>query len=124
METNPGALFNDPYFPADGRSLYFDPLYPPKGIVLIALPSCALYVVTLVCTEGALPADSLLWCRVLNAEILGCDNPATIVGDARSPLISQGALGDNHLVSTLRREYSCLTKVDDVSDICLFSVGL
>ena len=30
-ETNPGELFTDPYFPADARSLYFDPLYPPKG---------------------------------------------------------------------------------------------
>jgi hypothetical protein len=30
-EKNVGKLFEDPYFPADGRSLYFDPLYPPKG---------------------------------------------------------------------------------------------
>ena len=31
VETNKEELFSDPFFPADGRSLYFDPLYPPKG---------------------------------------------------------------------------------------------
>jgi calpain len=81
-ESNVGQLFSDPYFPADGRSLYFDPLHPPKG---------------------ALPADSLLWCRVLGSEILGCDEPVTISEDTlQSVLISQGALGDNHFVSAMR----------------------
>ena len=58
---------------------------------------------------GALPADSLVWCRVLNSEIIGCDTPVTIAEDegeaARSVLITQGALGDNHFVSAMRGWY-------------------
>jgi hypothetical protein len=51
---------------------------------------------------GALPPESLSWFRIINSEIEGCDAPVTIVGDSRSVLISQGALGDNHFVSALR----------------------
>jgi calpain-12 len=76
-----GRVYEDPYFPADGRSLYFDPLYPPKG---------------------ALPPDSLNWCRIVNSEIAGLDAPVTIAYDVRTVLISQGALGDNHFISALR----------------------
>ena len=53
--------FVDKAFPADGRSLYFDPDNPPKGtfqIVLMKFPNkCC-------CLVGCIPSHSLVWNRI------------------------------------------------------------
>lgn len=104
--------YSDPFFPADSRALYFDPLYPPKGMLLL-LATLILIIRRLTnvmklrncisCIhKGALPADALNWCRIHKHEIIGCEAPVTIVGDKDSVLIEQGALGDSHFINALR----------------------
>lgn len=73
--------WEDPVFPADGRSLYFDPLNPPRG---------------------AIPEQSLRWCSISLGEVQNCDNPTLFKGDTQSALITQGALGNNYFINALR----------------------
>lgn len=73
--------YKDPYFPANGRSLYFDPTNPPKG---------------------ALPNDCVLWCSICEGEVIDCENPITFCNDRNSALIEQGALGNSYLLNALR----------------------
>ena len=128
QETNVGKLYDDPYFPPDGRSLYFDPLYPPKGNERILLKLSWKHedrlISCIVAFAGALPADSLAWSRVLNSEIAECDDPITIANDHRSVLITQGALGDNHFVSALRGSYLFLYCVITILIYACCSAGM
>lgn len=76
-----GAPFVDETFPADARSLYFDPLHPPKG---------------------ALPGISIKWRRICTGEVFECDEPKYFMNKPSSALINQGALGDGYVVNTMR----------------------
>jgi hypothetical protein len=73
--------YEDPTFPADARSLYFDPYNPPKG---------------------ALNGSSVRWCSISRGELQDCGNPTTYFGDYQSPLIEQGSLGDGYLINAMR----------------------
>lgn len=74
--------WNDPTFPADGRSLYFDPMNPPKG---------------------SIPNECICWYRISSGEVAGCENPVLFLADpGTSALISPGALGDQYFVNALR----------------------
>ena len=73
--------WDDPTFPHDGRSLYFDPLNPPKGTV---------------------EEHEMRWCSISLGEIAKCDNPLILKDDQKSALIEQGALGNNYFVNALR----------------------
>ena len=58
--------FVDKAFPADGRSLYFDPDNPPKGLI------CNLYFKTmylLVWCTGCIPSHSLVWMRLCKGKL-------------------------------------------------------
>ena len=81
QEILPGKKWEDPSFPTDGRSLYFDPLCPPKG---------------------SLPADSLVWLRISDGDIEGCLSPVLYASTRQSPLIVQGALGNSYFTNALR----------------------
>lgn len=76
-----GRFWEDPDFPANSSSLYFDPFNPPKGL---------------------LPERSLGWRRIAMREVPRCANPTTLVGDHRSPVIVQGTLGNRYFVNALR----------------------
>ena len=73
--------WTDSSFPIDGRSLYFDPLNPPKG---------------------ALPQDALIWCRISTGDIINCNKPVAYVGNRRSTNINQGAIGNSYFINCLR----------------------
>mmetsp|Transcript_32355 Transcript_32355/g.54541 ORF Transcript_32355/g.54541 Transcript_32355/m.54541 type:complete len:832 (+) Transcript_32355:47-2542(+) len=76
-----GGHFRDEDFPANARSLYFDPLNPPKG---------------------AIPNESLRWLRICEGDISLCDFPEFFKGDHVSCRINQGSLGDKYFVNALR----------------------
>eukprot|EP01041_Mallomonas_annulata_P011157 gene11157-23318_t len=80
-ELEPNKYWEDFQFPPDGRSLYFDPLNPPKG---------------------SLPQESILWCRISKGEIIDCPFPVTFIGDRKSAHITQGALGNSYFINSLR----------------------
>ena len=92
-----GNLFDDTTFSPDTRSLYFDPLYPPKNSV---------------------PGSSIKWERVLNRNIINCDNPETFKASRTSAHIVQGAVGDSYFINAIRllachREYLSRIIVSD-----------
>lgn len=70
----------DESFPPNSRSLYFDPLNPPKG---------------------GLPNDSIKWFSISEREVLQCDQPIFFNEDMYSCRIKQGALGDAYFIHTL-----------------------
>ena len=70
-----GEVYADEAFPANARSLYFDPLNPPKG---------------------AIPNESVSWNSIAQGSILHCEQPVTYNGDAESSIIMQGSLGDGY----------------------------
>ncbi len=76
-----GEVYADEAFPANARSLYFDPLNPPKG---------------------AIPNESVSWNSIAQGSILHCEQPVTYNGDAESSIIMQGSLGDGYFVNALR----------------------
>jgi hypothetical protein len=71
------GLYEDPDFPANARSLYFDPLNPPRG---------------------SIPNESLKWMRICEGDVAGCDYPVFHTGSG----IKQGALGDRYFINALR----------------------
>lgn len=73
--------YRDEEFPPNARSLYFDPLYPPKG---------------------AIPNESVKWFSICSGDLPFCDDPVFFKGDIDSCLIEQGALGDGYLVNAMR----------------------
>lgn len=70
----------DEIFPPNSRSLYFDPLNPPKA---------------------GLPNDSIRWLSICENEITKCDNPTFFYEDVNSCRIRQGALGNAYFINTL-----------------------
>jgi hypothetical protein len=76
-----GSHFVDSSFPADGRSLYFDPLNPPKG---------------------CLPSKNIRWYRISSGDLVGCEVPVTYKVSSQSTIIHQGSLGNSYFVNTLR----------------------
>eukprot|EP01038_Epipyxis_sp_PR26KG_P013241 gene13241-17747_t len=70
--------FKDEAFPPNARSLYFDPLNPPKG---------------------SLPNEAIRWFSISDGDIVGCENPVLFKGDILSPLIEKGALGNSYLIN-------------------------
>jgi hypothetical protein len=73
--------FRDDDFPANSRSLYFDPLNPPKG---------------------AIPNESVKWFSISSGDVMDCTYPEFFRADNFSCLIDQGALGDSYFVNALR----------------------
>lgn len=53
----PGVLFTDDSFPTDPRSLYYDPLNPPKG---------------------SLPGPTIKWSSIVQREVLDCETPVRL----------------------------------------------
>lgn len=72
--------FIDDIFPPNARSLYLDPLNPPKG---------------------ALPNESIKWFSISEGGLLGCENPILFNENASSANIIQGALGNNYFINAL-----------------------
>ncbi len=83
-----GSFFEDATFPSDARSLYFDPLHPPKG---------------------ALPGVSIKWPRIAAGEVMDCDAPVFCTGNPDCSMIEQGALGNSYFINSLRL-LSCFPK--------------
>ena len=80
--------YHDPFFPADGRSLYFDEFNPPKG---------------------ALPNDNIKWCSIAAGEVPDCTDPVVFADDpVSSSSVTGGALGNEYFVNALRL-LSCRT---------------
>jgi calpain len=77
-----GTLYTDDIFPPNARSLYFDPLNPPKG---------------------SIPNECIKWFRISEGDLLGCENPIILQDSplTNSSEIMQGALGDKYLLSAL-----------------------
>jgi len=75
------GYFCDTTFPADTRSLYFDPLHPPKG---------------------SLPGISIKWNRICAGEVMDCTKPVFCSGRPSSPMIVQGCIGNAHFINSLR----------------------
>lgn len=73
--------FRDEDFPANARSLYFDPLNPPKG---------------------AIPNESVKWFSISQGDVSDCTFPEFFKADNFSCLIEQGALGDSYFINALR----------------------
>lgn len=73
--------FKDEDFPANARSLYFDPLNPPKG---------------------AIPNESIKWLSISQGDVVDCNFPEFFKGDGASCLIEQGALGNSYFINALR----------------------
>lgn len=78
---NEGEFYIDNDFAPSARSLYYDPLHPPKG---------------------AIPNESIKWLRISTGDVTDCDNPKYSNYDHGSSLIEQGALGDRYIVNALR----------------------
>lgn len=74
------GLFIDDVFPPNARSLYFDPLNPPKG---------------------SIPNESLKWYRIVDRDLYQCENPTVLLNDVSSVDIKQGAIGDSYLVNAM-----------------------
>jgi hypothetical protein len=75
------GYYSDDAFPANARSLYFDPLNPPKG---------------------AIPNESMNWHSIAEGNILHCEKFVTFNADATSSIIHQGALGNGYFINALR----------------------
>jgi hypothetical protein len=73
--------FKDEDFPANSRSLYFDPLNPPKG---------------------AIPNESVKWFSISLGDVCDCNFPEFFKADSFSCVMEQGALGDSYFVNALR----------------------
>ena len=73
--------FKDEEFPANSRSLYFDPLNPPKG---------------------AIPNESVKWFSISQGDVADCVYPEFFKADNFSCIIDQGALGDSYFINALR----------------------
>lgn len=80
-KTKMGSMFVDKAFPADGRSLYFDPINPPKG---------------------SIPQSCIEWKRISSGDIIGCTEPVLFCNNSASAEIDEGALGDSYFVNALR----------------------
>lgn len=78
-ESIPGQYLDD-IFPPNARSLYFDPLNPPKG---------------------SLPNECIKWFRISEKDILGCEQPVLFQEDLSTPQIIQGALGNKYFLNAL-----------------------
>ncbi len=75
-------FYEDIEFPADGRSLYFDPYNPPKG---------------------SLPEDNIQWCSIAKGEVIDCNEPTLFrEHPITSSIIIPGALGNVYFVNALR----------------------
>jgi hypothetical protein len=70
----------DDIFPPNARSLYFDPLNPPKG---------------------SIPNESIKWFRICEGDLLNCEKPVLFQDDLKSCQIQQGALGDKYLIAAM-----------------------
>jgi hypothetical protein len=75
------GVFHDPTFPADARSMYFDPFSPSKG---------------------GFPGDSIFWCSIADGALADCFDPKVFLKREDSWCIRQGALGNNYFVNALR----------------------
>jgi hypothetical protein len=71
----------DDAFPPNARSLYFDPLNPPKG---------------------SIPNESIKWSSICEGDVNDCEMPVTFSNDNNSSVIQQGALGNGYFVNALR----------------------
>lgn len=77
-----GSVWVDPTFPRDARSLYFDPLNPPKG---------------------SMPDGTLVWRSISLGKVENCVEPVTYSNHpVKSAIINQGSLGDSYFINTLR----------------------
>jgi hypothetical protein len=79
-ESLSGSFFVDDIFPPNARSLYFDPLNPPKG---------------------SIPNESIKWFRIMDGDLLGCEKPVIFQEDLKSSQIQQGALGDKYFITAM-----------------------
>jgi hypothetical protein len=70
----------DTIFPPNARSLYFDPLDPPKG---------------------SIPNDSIKWYSICEGGLTGCNDPKVFAEDTNSVNILQGCLGNRYFVNAL-----------------------
>jgi hypothetical protein len=71
----------DTVFPPNARSLYFDPLNPPKGTI---------------------PNESIKWFSLCQGTLAHCEDCSKPYwGDVSSPYILPGALGDSYFVNAL-----------------------
>lgn len=75
------TTYEDETFPPNARSLYFDPLNPPKG---------------------SIPNESIKWNSIAEGDIVDCENPVVFCADNISALIRQGAVGNSYFVNALR----------------------
>jgi hypothetical protein len=73
--------FKDEAFPANARSLYFDSISAPKGVV---------------------PSETVKWSRISEGALVYCEKYTFYEGNQYSCQIQQGALGDGYFVNTLR----------------------
>lgn len=73
-------VYIDEIFPPNAKSLYFDPLNPPKG---------------------AVPNESIKWYSICEGGMLGLEKPVLFVQDGQSSHITQGALGNNYFINAL-----------------------
>ena len=72
----------DPSFPHDARSLFFDPLNPPRG---------------------SMPEGAIVWNRISKGEVDKCLSPVCYAENpVKSAIIHQGGLGNNYFVNALR----------------------
>ena len=78
---DPGVPFVDDGFPTDPRSLYYDPLNPPKG---------------------SLPGPTIKWASIVQREVLDCETPVTFKSAWASSSIQQGSLGNGYFINALR----------------------
>jgi hypothetical protein len=77
---NLGESYLDEVFPPNTRSLYFDPLNPPKG---------------------GIPNESIKWFSICAKEVLQCDNPVFYNEDMFSCRIKQGTAGNSYMINAL-----------------------
>lgn len=74
------GTYVDGVFPPNARSLYLDPLNPPKG---------------------AIPNESIKWFSLCEGCLAGCEKPVLFAEDASSANIQPGALGNNYFINAL-----------------------
>jgi len=74
------TFFIDEMFPPNARSLYMDPLNPPKG---------------------SIPNESIKWYRLCEGDLEDCKTPTVCFRDSSSCEIIQGALGNIYFVNAL-----------------------
>lgn len=73
-------IYVDEVFPPNARSLYFDPLNPPKG---------------------SIPNASIKWFSICEGNLQRCEEAKPFFDDVSSPYIKQGALGNAYFVNAL-----------------------